>query len=158
MKNPYPIRILYAGRFSFGNDAETIMYALARLNADPRFSFTFAGSGPRWNALSNVCRLFAPRVKFLPVVDTGPIREAIAACDIGLVTQCAVQGSVDKTIVRAFIAASRPILFIGPRNSSTARLIKRTRCGWQIEPGDTQTLMRFFYGCSAHAQELRDAA
>ncbi len=158
MKKPFPIRILYAGRFGAGNDAETIMHALARLNFDPRFSFTFAGSGTRWKALDQICRLCAPSVKFRRLVDPTRIPQAIEACDIGLVTQCATQGSVDPDIVQAFIKANRPILFIGPRRSPTARLIKRTCSGWQIDPGDVSTLLCFFNILASHALELRQAA
>jgi hypothetical protein len=36
------------------------------------------------------------------------------------------------------MAAARPILFIGPRESTASRVVDRYSCGWQIDCGDKQ--------------------
>lgn len=36
------------------------------------------------------------------------------------------------------MAAGRPVLFIGPQESTVARVIERFRCGWQFDCGDVQ--------------------
>ncbi len=109
---------------------------------DPRFSFAFAGGGPRWKALGNVCRYFRiSNIAFEPHMGASALSERLASCDIGLVTQCATLGSVDSTRVEALLAAGRPILLIGPRDAATARQIDRLRCGWQIDPGDADALL-----------------
>jgi hypothetical protein len=38
------------------------------------------------------------------------------------------------------MAAGRPVLYIGPREATPARIIERFHCGWRIEPGDTHSL------------------
>ncbi len=40
------------------------------------------------------------------------------------------------------MASGRPLLYIGPREATPARMIQRFRCGWQVDPGDTVTLGR----------------
>jgi glycosyltransferase involved in cell wall biosynthesis len=39
------------------------------------------------------------------------------------------------------MAAGRPILYIGPREATPARIIERFRCGWQVDPGDSAALI-----------------
>ena len=39
------------------------------------------------------------------------------------------------------MAAGRPLLYIGPREATPARMIQRFHCGWQIDPGDTVALI-----------------
>jgi hypothetical protein len=38
------------------------------------------------------------------------------------------------------LAAGRPLLYIGPREATPARIIERFQCGWQVDPGDTAAL------------------
>jgi hypothetical protein len=39
------------------------------------------------------------------------------------------------------MAAGRPMLFIGPRDSTPARIIDRFACGWRVEPGEVQSVV-----------------
>jgi glycosyltransferase involved in cell wall biosynthesis len=39
------------------------------------------------------------------------------------------------------MAAGRPILFIGPKQATPARIVGEYRCGWHIDPGDVKGLV-----------------
>jgi hypothetical protein len=39
------------------------------------------------------------------------------------------------------MAAGRPLLFIGPRQATAARIIERFGCGWQVNAGDSAGLV-----------------
>ena len=34
------------------------------------------------------------------------------------------------------MAAGRPLLYVGPREATPARIIERFQCGWRVDPGD----------------------
>jgi len=60
---------------------------------------------------------------------------------VGLVTQLAETRGVVVSKTYGIMAAGRPLLYIGPRNGTPARIIEKHRCGWQIDPGDVPALM-----------------
>jgi hypothetical protein len=40
------------------------------------------------------------------------------------------------------MAAGRPVLFIGPRQATPARLVRRFQCGWHVEAGNGAGVIR----------------
>jgi glycosyltransferase involved in cell wall biosynthesis len=66
----------------------------------------------------------------------------LAQGHIGLVTQRPESlGSVVPSKTYGIMAAGRPILFIGPKQATPARIVEEYRCGWHIEPGDVEGLV-----------------
>ena len=66
----------------------------------------------------------------------------LAQGHIGLVTQRPESlGSVVPSKTYGIMAAGRPILFIGPKQATPARIVEEYRCGWHIEPGDVKGLV-----------------
>ncbi|HMJ61387.1 MAG TPA: hypothetical protein VK493_06465, partial [Bryobacteraceae bacterium] len=61
---------------------------------------------------------------------------------LGLVTQKPeTVGSVVPSKVYGIMAAGRPVLYIGPRRATPARIIERFGCGWHVEAGDSSSLV-----------------
>src|ERR1019366_2243801 len=50
-------------------------------------------------------------------------------------------GSVVPSKTYGLMAAGRPILFIGPRHATPARIIAGFHCGWQVDPGDSEDVV-----------------
>lgn len=140
--------LLYSGNLGLAHDLDTLTGAMLRLNRDSRFEFAFVGDGGRRNELASFIAEHSLTNVFLrPYVERESLGESLAAGDIGLVTQreeCC--GSVVPSKVYGLLAAGRPVLFIGPRDATPARIIERFHCGWHIECGDvtalTQLLLR----------------
>jgi hypothetical protein len=55
------------------------------------------------------------------------------------------------------MAAGRPILYIGPREATPALIITRHQCGWQIDPGDTATLIALLKHLAVNQNMVRDS-
>lgn len=129
------------------------------LAEDSRFSFTFAGGGPRRKSLEDACReLRVPNGSFESYRDASALSEHLGSCDIGLVTQNpATLGCVVPSKTYALMAAARPILFIGPRESTPALNIERFRCGWQIDPGDVNALVDLLNLLATEPELVREA-
>ncbi len=139
-----PLVVLYSGNLGMAHDIDTILDAMTVLNGDPRFRFVFAGAGARRAELE---RLSASRalhnVEFRPYQDQDRLSAHLAACHLGLVTQAnATLGAVVPSKVHGLMAAARPFLFIGPAAATPARILETWQCGWQIEPGRPESVVR----------------
>ena len=153
------LSILYSGNFGLAHDVDTIAGAMKELDGSGRFRFLFAGSGGRSRELIDfVERERIQSIEFLPFVKRADLGSSLAAGDVGLVTQRdACCGSVVPSKVYGLMAASRPILFIGPAASTPARMIERYECGWHIACGDVAGLSRLLLHLADHREELVQA-
>jgi glycosyltransferase involved in cell wall biosynthesis len=144
---PFPppgrLVVLYSGNLGLAHDIRTIAAAMAVLSEDDRFRFVFAGGGARRSELEEVCRSRAiANVSWLPYQERESLGAHLATCHVGLVTQTpASVGTLVPSKIYALMAAGRPLLFIGPREATAARIIERFQCGWQIEAGDSSALV-----------------
>jgi len=157
--NSKPMVLLYSGNLGLAHDVETIAGAMLRLRGDDRFSFLFVGGGARCSELVSFClSKDIQSVKFLPYVQRDSLSDSLSVGDIGLVTQRnACCGSVVPSKVYGLLAAGRPILFIGPRNATPARIIERFGCGWHIECGDIPSLVSLLLHLANTPDEVLEA-
>lgn len=151
--------LLYSGHLGLAHDLDTLCGAIEALQADPRFAFHFVGSANRSVELTTFLTARAIRsVEFRPYVVRDRLSEGLAACDIGLVTQRdACCGSIVPSKIYGVMAAERPVLFIGPRNATPARVIARHQCGWQIDCGDVAGLTHLLRHLIKHPRLIREA-
>jgi colanic acid biosynthesis glycosyl transferase WcaI len=143
------LSILYSGNFGLAHDVQTLSQALFELKAGSahNVSFVFAGGGSRHAWLRNFCEEFGvSNATFLPYCEREELAARLASGDIGLVTQkneCLGSAIPSKTY--GIMAAGRPVLFIGPKESTPALVIERYNCGWQIDCGDVQGLVQLLH-------------
>jgi colanic acid biosynthesis glycosyl transferase WcaI len=154
--NPDSLVVLYSGNLGLAHDTETISGAMRELKDDSRFGFVFAGGGPLRKALEAECRANGvAHAEFRPYSPKQSLGESLGAGDIGLVTQrTACLGSVVPSKVYGLLAAGRPILYIGPRSSTAAQLIRRFQCGWHVECGDTTGLVDLLRSLAENRNEV----
>jgi glycosyltransferase involved in cell wall biosynthesis len=154
---PEPLRILYSGNLGLAHDVDTVRAALHHFRSDSRFQFAFAGGGPRRKGLEDFCRGNA-NVGFSGYRPRHELGAAFGGCHIGLVTQKpATLGSVVPSKTYGLMAAGRPILYIGPREATPARIIERFRCGWQVDAGDAAALIVLLEHLAGNPGLIRDA-
>ena len=153
------LRVLYSGNLGLSHDTATIAGAMEALNGDAHFAFRFAGGGARRPELERFCgEKGISQVSFPPYARRGDLSASLAAADIGLVTvrdECV--GVVVPSKVYGLLAAGRPILFIGPRGASASRLIEKHLCGWQVECGDIEGLVRLLRELQQNRRRVRAA-
>ena len=148
--------LLYSGNLGLAHDLQTLQGAMLALKDDERFVYRFVGSGGRRDELKTFCEKNGiGALELLPYVQRAGLSESLAAGDVGLVTQNAqCCGSVVPSKVYGLLAAGRPVLFIGPREATPARLIARFDCGWHIECGDVDGLSRLLVWLADHRAEI----
>jgi colanic acid biosynthesis glycosyl transferase WcaI len=151
-----PLHIFYSGNLGMAHDVDTIAGAISHFRNDPRFSFTFAGSGVGREQLEKFATAEGIRnVRFPAYADKDRMNEHLAQADIGLVTErTACVGTVVPSKVYGLMAAGRPILFIGPRQATPGLLFERFECGWQIAPGDLPALIALFEDLAVRRDEV----
>ena len=162
---PLPLRsrkelnILYSGNLGLAHDVETIYGAMLQLKADPRFHFIFAGGGALRKDLQERCeRERIAHATFRPYCERALLNQSLGEGDLGLVTQreeCF--GSVVPSKVYGLMAAGRPLLYIGPRQSTPALIIEQFRCGWHVDVGDVAGLVNLLKLLETDPDLLRDA-
>jgi colanic acid biosynthesis glycosyl transferase WcaI len=139
-----PLVVHYSGTFGLAHEERTITEAMRRLRHDNRFRFVFAGGGARRKQLEEFCRTEGiGTAEFRPYVRRSELGRSLAEGHVGLVTQVVeTVGAVVPSKTYGIMAAGRPVLYIGPRGATPARILEGHGCGWRIEPGDTAGLVR----------------
>ncbi len=160
---PFPearkLTILYSGNLGMTHDIQTITQAIAELNDDRRFEFVFAGGGARRAEIERFCSAReVTNVSWQTYQDWDSLGSHLAGCHIGLVTQTpASLGTLVPGKIYALMAAGRPLLFVGPKEATAARIIARFACGWQIDPGDGRGLVDLLRLLAASPQLIVEA-
>jgi colanic acid biosynthesis glycosyl transferase WcaI len=155
-RNSGPIHIMYSGNLGLAHELATITEGMYHFRSDPRFVFTFVGGGVSRNKLQRIC---AERgilnVQFLPYVTRDSLGPHLALADVGLVTECpSFLGTVVPSKIYGLMAAGRPILFIGPASATPGLLVRRSACGWHVDPGDTESLIQLLERLHANREEI----
>ncbi len=126
--------VIYSGNMGLAHDFETVLKAAESLQGHP-IIFLMIGDGPR---LSEVQRAVTARgltnVRFLPPQPMAKLSESLSAGDAHLVTmRTNLCGLVVPSKVYGVLAAGRPCLFVGPRDSEAARMILEKDAGCVID-------------------------
>jgi glycosyltransferase involved in cell wall biosynthesis len=129
--------VMYSGNFGLAHPFEAIVSAIDCLEKRaPQILFAFIGSGPRLDGLAGQLKNRA-NVRFLPFQSKEKLRESLAAADLHLASMSEnLCGLVVPSKVYGVLAAERPCIFIGPKESEVARLITGFECGTVIACSD----------------------
>jgi colanic acid biosynthesis glycosyl transferase WcaI len=154
-----PLTVLYSGNFGLTHDFETIATVIRRYANDARFRFVFAGGGVRRENMESLCREQGiGNAIFRPYAVRAKLPASLAEGHLGLVTPLPrTCGSIVPSKTYGIMAAGRPVLYIGPREATPARMIQRYQCGWQIDPGDTAALATLLEALASRRNLIVDA-
>jgi glycosyltransferase involved in cell wall biosynthesis len=154
-----PLVVHYSGTFGLAHEEHTITEAMRRLRDDSRFRFVFAGGGARRESLEEFCRAEGiGTAEFRPYATRSELGRSLAEAHVGLVTQIPeTVGSVVPSKTYGIMAAGRPVLYVGPRSSTPARVLEWHRCGWRIEPGDASGIVRLLEQLERDRDLVREA-
>ncbi len=154
-----PLQILYSGNLGAAHETGTIAEVLLKLKEQEDIAFVFAGGGTRRPELESFVRQHRiGNARFEPFLDGGPFAERLASADIGLVTlRPSCCGVVVPSKMYALLAAGRPVLFVGPGESTPARMIREHGCGWHVEPGDAHGAVDLLHRLRRRRGEVAEA-
>lgn len=133
--------LLYSGNFGLGHDLDTILRAVHMLNGTRTLRVLLVGAGKR---LAEIQRLVAELklggVEFRPPVSLHDLPALLAVGDIHIVAQKPrTEGLLVPSKIYGTLAVGRPTIFIGPDNCEVAQIVRESRSGFVIAPGDVES-------------------
>ena len=125
--------VMYSGNFGLAHPFEAIVAVIADLEKTaPQILFVFIGSGPRLTWLKEELK-DRIHVRFLPFQPKENLRESLASADLHLASMSEnLCGLVVPSKVYGILAAGRPCVFIGPKESEAAQILREFDCGTVI--------------------------
>lgn len=132
--------LMYSGNHSPANPLTTLLAAVATMQDESRLILLCIGGGTGKQEVESFISAGMRNIVSLPYQPLDKIRFSLSAADIHVVSiGNEVVGIVHPCKVYGAMAASRPILLLGPSPSHISDLIEKYRIGWQIPHGDVAT-------------------
>lgn len=128
--------VLYSGNMGRGHDLATILDVARALRGDTTVVFVFIGEGAKRAEVEGAAREL-PNVRLLPYQPRERLAESLSSGDVHVVTQdaCTV-GLIEPSKLYGVLAAGRPVLYVGPSGTESARTILAEGAGAVVANGD----------------------
>ena len=135
--------VMYSGNLGYMHEFETIVEAAAQLQDTPQVVFLFSGSGPGMKIVERrSVELGLRNVRLHPPFSEERLPLGLAVADLHIVTlrPQALGVSVPGKLY-GVMAAGRPVVFVGPRESEVAQTIIEEQCGFVVPPHEAASLV-----------------
>lgn len=147
---------LYSGNMGRGHRFETLTSAMEELAADERMRFVFVGAGPKRGEIEAAAERI-PSLTLLPYQPREHLVFSLGAADLAMITlDDAMTGLMVPSKLYGHLASARPILYIGPRASTCARIIEESGCGGVFDHGDVDGVVAFVRALVDDPERARD--
>ena len=131
--------VLYSGNLGAGHDVSTIEGILQKCSDDERLRFVFIGGGSGHTRLKEAWKTKS-RVHFLPFQPKSRLGQTLTAASIHLISlKEDFRGLMVPSKLYGCLASGRPILSIGPTDSTVAETITKAQCGAVVANSDVET-------------------
>lgn len=135
--------LIYSGNMGRFHDMETIMEAAKILNDNYNILFLFVGEGYKKKYIMKYADNWKLKnCQFHTFVAKENLGYLLSCADVGLVSLCEGQEGLSvpsKTF--GIMAAGVPVIGIISNNSEIARIIDEEKCGFVVQPGNTNELV-----------------
>ena len=128
--------VAYSGNLGRVHEFTAVLDAAGQLKSRRDLVFLFIGAGARFDEVRATAQSRGlDNVRLLPPEARADLAAALSAADAQLVTlKPGFAPLVYPSKLAGVLAAGRPVLFIGPKDSEIARLLEREQCGAAIDP------------------------
>lgn len=140
-KQPPKFRILYAGHLGLAHPVGTILKAAAAIKNDmDDVEFVFVGDGPEFDKISEHRKKHhLNNIRLLPYQPLSRLRFVMESGDVHLISMRGnAAGMLVPSKLYTALAVGRPTLFLGPKNSETAKVITDYKTGSVISQNDLE--------------------
>lgn len=148
--------VMYSGNHAIQHPLDTLLDAAARLQQDPRIVFVFIGAGAGKAGVERRIAAGTKNLVSLPYQPQDALEESLGAADLHVVSMgAAVVGIVHPCKIYGAMAAGRPVLFFGPRESHAGAIVEPRGIGWRVEHGDVEGTIAAIHEAVAMGAEAR---
>lgn len=151
---------IYSGNLGRGHEWKTLLEAQSLLEEqDSNVRLLFQGGGPQWNAArQHAMQLGLKHCEFHPYVEREALRESLLRCRCCVVTQLpAVKGMLWPSKLGLLLTLPRPLLWVGPRDGSTARQLGARPFTGTFAPGQAVEIAAWLLALSRQAPQFENA-
>ncbi|HLU68515.1 MAG TPA: glycosyltransferase family 4 protein [Kofleriaceae bacterium] len=135
--------VLYSGNMGRGHTFDALVAAARALRPREDVLFLFIGGGARRAEVERQARDL-PNVRFLPYQPREDLPMSLGAADLAVVTlRDEALGVMVPSKLYGYMAAGRPILYVGPAASTVARVIAEAGCGAAFDGRDPAAIAGF---------------
>lgn len=138
---PHPRFVIgYSGNLGRAHDGATMLAAMEALRNDDAIEFAITGGGAQ---AAELRAKQLPNVRFRGYAPREQLSESLSAADAHLVTlRPELEGLIVPSKFYGVLAVARPVLFVGAADGALARIIRENDCGFVIQQGDGDGLVR----------------
>ena len=132
--------LLYSGNLGLGQDLATVLRAMARFNGAMDLHILIVGGGKGLAYTKQIAAdLRLRNVKFREPVPLYKLAELLTTGDVHITCQKrGTEGLLVPSKIYSTMAAGRPSLFVGPHDCEVGRIVRDSRSGFIVEPGDVE--------------------
>ena len=136
--------IMYSGNLSLASPVTTVLEAARRVEDLTDLVFVFVGGGLGKKYVDDlIARDHPPNIRSLPYQPIERLRYSLSAADVHLVSVGnEIVGICHPCKIYGSLAASRPILGLGPKPSHVTDIVEGQDIGWTVEHGDVDRAER----------------
>jgi colanic acid biosynthesis glycosyl transferase WcaI len=150
--------VMYAGNHALQHPLDTLLDAARQLKDDAHVVFVFVGGGAGKAVVERRVAAGATNIVVMPYQPRETLADTLAAADVHVVSMGDdMVGIVHPCKIYGAMAAGRPILFFGPRESHAGRLVGPKSLGWQVAHGDVAAAVAAVREASGLPRERLDA-
>ncbi|MEA2336366.1 MAG: colanic acid biosynthesis glycosyl transferase WcaI, partial [Thermoanaerobaculia bacterium] len=118
----------------------TMLAAMEALRRENDIEFAITGGGAQAEAIRAE---HLPNVRFAGYAPRERLSESLSSSDAHIVTlRPELEGLIVPSKFYGVLAVARPVLFVGATDGALARIIRENDCGFVIEQGDSEELVR----------------
>lgn len=151
---------LYSGNLGLAHDFDTLVEAAAQLTGSG-IRMVFAGEGPQLEQVKQVMQRY-PHVSFIPSQPREDLAAFLGAADVHLVTvHPQLSGLVVPSKFYGIMTAGRPSVYIGPKESEVAIVLRESGAGVALRNSDgvgVASVLRDLKADRARLAEMREKA
>lgn len=132
----YRYRIAYTGNLGRGHDLTPLWNYLRQHPDQTDFCFLFVGEGDRTAELRELVQREGWNcVKFWPYLPAAEFSALLHWADFGLVAlEPSCLGLMSPSKMHAWLAAGKPVIYIGPPGSNVSETLDAFGCGFSVDP------------------------
>ncbi len=129
--------VLYQGNAGYGHQFDNVIDA-AEILRDDDVVFLFIGGGVHHHRMMRAAaNRHLDNLLFHPYVPEAQLHAVLATADVGLITLADdAAGVMSPSKLHAYLAASLPVVYVGPEGGNVADAIERFACGVRVRGSD----------------------
>jgi colanic acid biosynthesis glycosyl transferase WcaI len=136
---PTRLAMLYSGSFGRAHSYEELL-KLAEILVAAEIRVVFSVRGNRYDELRAAAEFMGDNIHFVSFAAANRLRERLSCADIHLVSlRPDWTGTVVPSKFFGALAAGRPVLFSGSKESSLARWIEQYQVGWVLDSANIES-------------------